>query len=526
MRVSIIVLIIVVVLSVIETFSGFLFARVFEVPLIGPLLLASTLELFLLMLCVFVMLSAVATMAGIQGDRATREFRYVIPYSSAARFWVPALETMFLASWMALLFSVPVLIAYARRFPETPTDFLVWVPVGLIALIVISSLFGVLLTLLARWVLALRPFTTLTGGFLVLGSMVYLFLRALPEQLILTPAEAPMELLETLSGVTNFSLPGFPSHELTIIFSQTIRPEVSLTGVALLRLGGVLLGMILLAALIGPGLETHLQRSVITQRKVRRPLSNRFRRLLSAAPPMIRSLFTIDLLRFVRDRAQWFQAFLLVILFGVYLSYIGQAPGVTFYERVFYQSLNLLIISFFIIAVTTRFLLPLQGLDGKARWILDTSPNSKRSIFWIRELLVAVPIGVLATGLALLTGWVQNMTVLENLFAGGLLLGLTFVLVSFAILLGALFPQEEAEHVGLMVTSPVGLLYIGAGLAWMIMNTSTLAMTVGPNLGMIVTEATMPGSFYWAAGILSAINLLVSAACVLFTNRSLRSSPP
>jgi ABC-2 type transport system permease protein len=169
-------------------------------------------------------------------------------------------------------------------------------------------------------------------------------------------------------------------------------------------------------------------------------------RLLSGVDPPFRALVSKEVRTLTRDVAQWSQLFLMAALMFIYLYNIRMLPlqhdaragGVAY--------ANLGMAGFVIAALCLRFAYPAVSSEGRAFWLIQSSPMSYRKLLWAKVLVYALPLTLLAMILAAFADLLlhADLLVWSLTMLGALLFGIT--LVSLGVGMGGASPDFGAEN--------------------------------------------------------------------------------
>jgi ABC-2 type transport system permease protein len=193
-----------------------------------------------------------------------------------------------------------------------------------------------------------------------------------------------------------------------------------------------------------------------------------FDRLFARRSAPVRALIAKEIRTLGRDVAQWSQVFLMAALMFIYLYNIRMLPlgGDTRAAIVAYANLGMA--GFVVAAVCLRFAYPSVSAEGKAFWLLQTSPVSYREFIRVKVLVYATPLTLIALILTAFANAMLGANAIVWTFTmfGASLLAIT--LVSLGVGMGALSPNFNAENplqVGLSLGGfaymSISLLYVG-----------------------------------------------------------------
>jgi ABC-2 type transport system permease protein len=133
---------------------------------------------------------------------------------------------------------------------------------------------------------------------------------------------------------------------------------------------------------------------------------------------------------------------------------------VTFYFKNAVSFVNLALAAFVVAAVAVRFVFPSISLEGKAFWILKTSPLRLRRVWWSKFWTGFLPLFVLGELLVMITNTYLNvmpqMMWLSSATLGMMMLGI----VSLGLAVGATYPRFDADNAARVAAGPGGLIYM------------------------------------------------------------------
>ncbi len=113
-----------------------------------------------------------------------------------------------------------------------------------------------------------------------------------------------------------------------------------------------------------------------------------------------------DRLVFVRDSAQWSQMLILAAIVAIYVlnfKYIRVVAGTGLVSDLGLHFLNLGLCGFVTIALAARFVFPAVSLEGRAFWLVLSSPNSMSAFLRAKVWAWFIPMAVFANLLMVLT---------------------------------------------------------------------------------------------------------------------------
>jgi ABC-2 type transport system permease protein len=187
--------------------------------------------------------------------------------------------------------------------------------------------------------------------------------------------------------------------------------------------------------------------------------------LLRPFSPGIRAVIMKDMKIFLRDTNQWTQLFLIGALIIIYVYNFSvlpmeRSPLPTFYLQNVISFLNLGLAAFVIAAIAGRFTFPGVSIEGKAFWILKSSPMELRTVlwskFWINFFFLLMPAELLIITTNALMSASPFLQWLSVITMAGMTVGIT----SLGMGCGARFPRFNAENVAQVATGFGGMFYM------------------------------------------------------------------
>lgn len=437
-----------------------------SVPEFGPVLTYKLLAMVFLTFLSVLLFSNVVTSLSSFYLSPDLDRLVAAPVSAPLFFAVRFTETLLESSWMVLVFGLPAFVAYGLAH-EAGLTFYFAIPAVLFPFVLIPAAIGVSLTALLVNVFPARR----TRDLLVLLAIVslailYLSLRLLQPERLVRPEEFA-EFSHFLVAMRTPSAPYLPSSWAAEILHQ----------LALNEPGGILRHILFLCATaaiatVGAGwLTCRVFLSGFSKAQEGRRsgyttwvLSDRwFDTVARPLPVPVRRLLAKEFRTFFRDTSQWSQLILLLALVVVYVYNfsvlpLGGLPLVTFYFRNVIAFLNLLLASFVVTSVALRFVFPAISLEGKALWVVATSPMPIERLWWSKFFVGLLPLLVLAEALILITNHYLRVLPFMAWLAPLTMLGLTVGITAINLAVGTRYPKFEAEHAAKIATGAGGLL--------------------------------------------------------------------
>ncbi len=408
----------------------------------------------------------------------SEDMRLLLAAPVAARrlFHARMARTVVQASWMVVIFLVPVLAGIGVAKCARPGYYLTAlatiapfsvIPVALGAAVTLM-LVNVFPARRARDVLMLM-------GLLFAGALVVLLRFVKPERLLKVESLPDISaFFATLQSPITPMLPSFWAGEA--LFAGLMG------GVNLLHLCALWTTAAGLVVLVRMAYGRWFFAGYSKAQEARKA---RFTRLtilggIVGALPMSavrRHLLLKDLKVFLRDVSQWSQLLLLVALVVVYLYNfrvldLDRVPYMSGVIKNVYAFLNLAMAGFVMATVAVRFVFPGVSSEGAAFWIIRTSPVPLRDFIWSKFWTGLLPLLLLAETLTILGNRFLGVDPFLQIVTAVAVVFISFALVGLATALGARYPRFAAENINQVAGSYGGVafmisavLYIAAMIA-------------------------------------------------------------
>ena len=391
-----------------------------------------------------------------------------LPALYASRLVITGVQS----SWMVILFSIPIYAAFAITAPA-PWQFLAAVGLALLPLAIIAVAMG---TMVTSALMAVFPARRVRELLVLLGALfvvllVFLIRVQQPERL-LNPRSI-YDITEFFAAFRTPSSPMLPSAWATslIIAGRRAQPvwtmELALlwsTAAATVVMGSWLARGVYLRGYTRAQESTPARLSTL-------PVVDRLLELVARPfEPQFRSLLLKDLRTFARDTTQWSQLLLLLALVVVYLYNFSVLPSnftfATFFLQNLFSFLNLGLAGFVLSAVAVRFVFPSISAEGRAYWIVRTSPLTTSKFLWSKFWTSIPPLLVLSQVLTWASNHFLGATTFMTVLSAITILFMTFGVVGLGVGMGAAFPKFKFENVTQIAGSAGGLLYMIASTSF------------------------------------------------------------
>jgi ABC-2 type transport system permease protein len=435
------------------------------------------------------------------------------PVAMRRLFHARFLRTLGQASWMVVVFVVPILMGIGLARCAPPFFYLTAV-LTVVPFVMIPVAVGTVTTLFIVNVFPARrarDVLMLTG--LLFAIVLMLLLRFVqPERLM--RVEALPDIAGFFAALQSPITPLLPSFWAGETLFAALRGHLDTFH------GGALWSTALASLVLArAAYERWYFVGFSKAQEARKARFTRLRALdrwVGALPlsPVRRHLLVKDVKVFLRDTTQWSQLLVLVALALVYLYNfrvldLERIPYISQFVRNVYAFLNLGLASFVMAAVAVRFVFPSVSAEGAAFWIIRTAPISLKHFLWSKFWTGLLPIFILA----------ETLTIAANEFLGSepflkVVAALAVVLMSFALVglaagMGARYPRFGAESMTQVAASYGGVVFMILAVLFILLMTLLLAWPSSIYMWYRFrgVPLTAPRWFLMAAGFLSAIAL-------------------
>ncbi len=377
------------------------------------------------------------------------------------------LESTFDSCWMALLFGLPVFLAYGLVYGADLLFYLA-VACSLPPFCVLASALGTLVVLLAVISLPANRmrdiFVLLSMVAVILLYFMFRFMR--PERLVDPNAMATLSLY-----LNSLKAPGSPLLPTTWALETLWRVLTGKAGTAWFYLGlsttGALSMIFLQTKLAGAIYFKGVSKAQVAGRgrtRAGKNMGKDWARFLPL-PAKACALLLKDVRTFFRDNTQWPQLFLLGALIVVYLYNfkvlpIEKSPIKAFYLQNILSFLNMGLAGFVLSAVAVRFVFPAVSMEGRAIWIVRSAPIRLKTFLWVKFFAYVGPLLVLSETLIVISNKLLSVTPfmmwLSTITVFFMVLGIT----AMGVGLGAAYPNFHVENVAQVATGFGGMLFM------------------------------------------------------------------
>lgn len=436
------------------------------VPELGPILGQKLLHIVFLTFFAILLFSNVVT--GLSTFFLSRDLLLLIPapVSPAQLFAAKFIETLVDSSWMVLLFSGPVFLAYGVVHGSGPAYYLL-APFTLILFLGVPAACGVMATMTLAYILpAQRGKDMLVVFSTIFLSLLYLFFRLLQPEKLVNP-EAFSDFLAFMSAMQAPSSPFLPSTWA----AEILLPFLGLKQGDALFHALMLLSTTLFLFVAGSTLSMRLYPigwSKAQEGQKRRNLRQWWDAVVAKVvlvfPARLRTIAIKDLKTFFRDTGQWSQLFMLLALIVVYVYNFSVLPvggvGGSFYLQNVIAFFNLALAGFVIASIAVRFVFPALSLEGKTFWVLKSAPVPLRRWWWSKFWVSTLPLLFFGELLVTVTNYFLHVSAFMMALSAVTLFFVVFGIVALGMAVGVAYPNFTAEHSAKIAASFGGVLYM------------------------------------------------------------------
>ncbi len=446
-----------------------------SVEVIGDLLAHHLLSMVLLTFFALLVFSNILTALSNLYLSADLELCHSSPSRLEEVFLSRCVFTIIDSSWMAAVFGLPVMIAYAWVYRPGPGFYIALAQTGL-ALAFIASAIGILITMIMVNIFPAhrtRDILMLLTMFIVIA--VYILLRFLRPERLVDP-DAFFTAMQYMSALKSTDSAYIPTHWAT----EILWGKLSETGngsrlfeTALLWSTAAAMAVINLWAAGRIYLKGFSKSQEAKGRRAGSFILDAFIKL--ARKPLggdLASIVEKDIRIFFRDNTQWSQLLLLGALVVVYVYNFSVLPlekspiRLEFLQNVL-AFLNMGLAGFVLSAVSVRFVYPSISVEGGAFWILKSSPLTMGRLIWGKYILAVIPMLILGEMLIILTNYFLHVSLFMMILSSVTMFFAVFGLIAMGIGFGAVYPRFKYENISQVSTGFGGLVYMISSILFM-----------------------------------------------------------
>jgi ABC-2 type transport system permease protein len=385
------------------------------------------------------------------------------------------------SSWMVLVFTMPVFLAYGTVFAAGVGYYAAtFLALALLAVIASAlSALGVMIGVMVVPATRMRSVVILMG--VLLFVMLYLAIRLMrPEQLV--DPEVFDSLLVYISSLQAPAAPFLPSSWASDSIQAALTGSMATSAFHLAQSASFAVLVFCLAVITADAIYFKgfsKAQTASTAAIRRRGLSERIFRFL---PGPVRAFTIKEIKTFLRDQTQWTQLFLIAALLVIYIYNfealpLEKSPIQTVYLQNLFAFLNMGLALLVLTAVAARFAYPAVSLEKEAIWLVKSSPLSIRSFLLIKFFIYYLPLLALTETLIVGTNLLLKVTPFMMILSTVTVFFLVPGIIAMGIGLGAAYPDFKAENPAQTASSFGGLVFMLACAAYV---AAVILLQAGP----------------------------------------------
>ncbi len=451
------------------------------------------------------------------------EFCHAAPTPVEELFASRAIQTLLDSSWMLLIFGLPVFMAYAYVYRPAFSFYVTLVHLNL-AMVFIAGGMGILIIMaLVSIFPANRTRDIVVLLSLLMGIALYVVFRVLKPERLMNP-DAFFSVTEYLSALSGTDFPYLPTRWISELLWGALGHHTENSVLFNCALAWSTAGALAVFNLWSAGSLYFDGFSKSQEAKRRR---GEKRAMMRAVDWFLSLMFgrrmgaimLKDIRAFFRDNTQWSQLLLLGGLVVVYLYNFTALPFDMSPIRLdFLQNelafLNMGLAGFVVSAVCARFVFPAVSAEGRAYWIIRSSPLPLKRLIWGKYLFFLLPMLALGEVLVVLTNVLLEVSSFTMVISILTMLFLVPGIVALGVGLGARYPDFGSENIAKVATGFGGLLFMAVSALFV---ATVILLEAGPVY--LLFSAQVDGrtvstlTWFFLAGSFASV-LLISALAI------------
>jgi ABC-2 type transport system permease protein len=436
--------------------------------IIGDILARHLLSMVLLILFSMLIFSHIITSFSNLYLSQDLELCHACPATLTELFLSRIFYTILDSSWMPLVFGLPVVMAYGIVYGAGLDYYLSLIYVSLPLILIAASLGIMVIMILVRFFPAQRARDITMFLTVILIIILYLLFRFLRPERLVNP-DTFVSVAQYLGALKAPDSPYLPSRwAAELLWTKLTGSPMSqaFNNLLLWTTAGALIVIDLwVAELIYFSGFSKAQEAKRRSRAGKKILENMVSAITRPLGSDTTSLIAKDVRVFFRDNSQWSQLLLLGALVIVYLYNFSvlpleRSPIKSIYLQNALSFLNIGLAGFVISALSARFIFPAVSLEGKAFWIILSSPVTAKRFLWSKYIAYLIPMLILAEFLIIVTNYLLKVTAFMMVLSSLTIFFLVFGIVSLGIGLGAMYPNFKHENIAKVATGFGGVMYM------------------------------------------------------------------
>jgi ABC-2 type transport system permease protein len=377
------------------------------------------------------------------------------------------LKTFGQSATIVFIFLVPLFVAFAKQYHVAPRFYAIALTNLALLLSIPVSLASLAIVLLVRWFPVSRVHQIVaTLAIFVLTLAVVAFRVSRPERFFAKiSTDDAARVLQQIELPSMDLYPGTALADVMVAAAEgraefPFPPRIAVTALVLFAMFFIVATRIYFVAFV------RARESMAPAALGSVAMTNIVDKLLAPFAAPTRALIAKEVRVLTRDVAQWSQLFLMAALLFIYLYNVRMLPLGGDARATVVAYANLGMAGFVIAAICLRFAYPSVSAEGKAFWMLESSPLSYGRFLRVKVLVYAAPLTILSL---LLTTFANLMLGADRVVWMFTLIGaslLAVTLVSMGVAMGAFSPNFAIENPLQVGLSLGGFAYMGVSLAY------------------------------------------------------------
>lgn len=474
-------------------------------PELGVPLTMRLIEMIHLLFFVMLFISSLTVSLSVLYIDPEVAFLGTTPLRRSALMFERTIMIIIRSSWFVVFAASAMLLAFARV--DSPHAWLLEF-VSSMALhglfLVAPCCLGMAGTLLlVRYIPARRAKSALLVLSLVSLCAIVIGFRLLMPERFLNPKVAP-DFAVVLTMIAEPAAPWLPSG--WVASGIVARDSTSFLRILALAVFSLVPAQVMARLLHPSGMARYLSER---SGAVGRGAAQNADRIASLAPSVLRPVIVKDILVFWRDPTQWSQLIVLLALVVLYAFNFSQIRGQI--DRLLLRDMisfvNLAMAGFILIAVANRFVFSALSLEGRAIWLVRTSPFRMREIMRAKAATTFPPLLLLTESTTYLANRVLEVSPAFQLVSALVVLLMTIAVTSMGIGFGALAPRFDLKDPAQIGMTQHGVLFMGTAMAYVLVFVAILAtqLAIALRYRYLLVDSS-PWPVFLAAGLAIVLN--------------------
>jgi ABC-2 type transport system permease protein len=475
--------IVVAIFSLMLTGEFLLFRRVFDAvtqieslsPFFALGILMNLLGLAFLVAILVLFFSTLTTSIGAFFTDHDLEAWHATPVTPASIIRARFLRTFFQSAAIVFVFLIPIIAAFASEYSLGPLFVLRTTTLLLLLFVTPVALGASVILLLIRFFPARRVEQIAATIAIVMLTVLIVGIRVARPERLFTQIDTDdlRTVLETIA-LPNAEL--YPSNWLaeSMVVAVTESETTAPSRLALLAIVSLTIFFTLARLLYYTAFVRARESSAPVA--IGGDLMTRFAdSLVRWTHPQTRALASKEARILTRDATQWSQLFMMAALLFVYLHNIRLMPLHGDARASVLAYLNLGMSGFVCSAIALRFAYPSTAVEGRAFWLLRTSPISYRRLLWVKVLVYTAPLLLIALLLTAGANVLLDATpqIWWLTLSGSALM--TVTLVALGVGMGAWNPDFQLDNPLQSAVSLGGFTYMAISLFYVVVTMALFA---------------------------------------------------